>query len=266
MGSSNYPESHTWTLSGTYPSLDPVTAESVPVIDLNDPNAISLIRHASEKWGVFQVTNHGIPMALIEEVEFEARRLFTLPTERKLLAVRSPDGLTGYGLARISNFFPKLMWYEGFSIVGSPVEHARQLWPHDHTKFCNVIEEVPERVCPDPGHAMGLAPHTDSSLVTLLYQSSTNGLQVLKDNMGWVTVQPLKGAIVVNVGPTPDFHSSTSMAHPETVKISPSMKLTDSDHPPLYRQVSWKEYLDAKAKHFDKALGLIRSDVLAANM
>ena len=33
------------------------------------------------------------------------------------------------GSARISSFFPKLMWSEGFSIMGSPVEHASQLWP-----------------------------------------------------------------------------------------------------------------------------------------
>ncbi|PON49110.1 Oxoglutarate/iron-dependent dioxygenase, partial [Trema orientale] len=56
-------------------------------------------------------------------------------------------------------------------------------------------------VCPDPTRAMGLAPHTDSSLLTLLYQSnSTSGLQVHREGIGWVPVHPVNGALVVNVG------------------------------------------------------------------
>lgn len=130
------PDSHKWKLSTDYPlPTDPFAAESVPVIDLTDPNAVLLTRHACEQWGVFQVTNHGIPIDLLIELEFQTRRLFSLPLDQKLRALRSPEASTGYGLARISTFFPKLMWSEGFSIMGSPVEHACQLWPHDHTKF-----------------------------------------------------------------------------------------------------------------------------------
>ncbi|KAK9106754.1 hypothetical protein Syun_022765 [Stephania yunnanensis] len=56
-------------------------------------------------------------------------------TERKLKVVRLPDDVLGYDLVRISSFFPKLMWYEGLTIVGFPIEHARQLWPDGHTQF-----------------------------------------------------------------------------------------------------------------------------------
>jgi gibberellin 3-beta-dioxygenase len=133
------PDSHRWSLSAAdHPPTttgDPFGAGSVPVIDLTDPNAVLLTRRACEQWGVFQVTNHGIPVDLLIELEFQTRRLFSLPLDQKLLAVRSPEAFTGYGLARISTFFPKLMWSEGFSITGSPMEHACQLWPHDHTKF-----------------------------------------------------------------------------------------------------------------------------------
>lgn len=130
------PDSHTWTPTPDYPpNNQSFTTDSVPVIDLFDPNAISVIRHACEKFGVFQVINHGIPIDLFNELELQTRRLFALPADQKLRAVRSPEGFTGYGLPRISTFFPKFMWSEGFSIMGSPVEHARQLWPHDHTNF-----------------------------------------------------------------------------------------------------------------------------------
>ncbi|XP_039006611.1 gibberellin 3-beta-dioxygenase 1-like [Hibiscus syriacus] len=131
-------------------------------------------------------------------------------------------------------------------MMGSPVEHARQLWPQDHAKFCEVMEQwqaemktscekvvgimlaslgltneedmkwfEPKngcdgtpcvlqlnsyQVCPDLDRAMGLAPHTDSSLITLLNQRNTNNLQVYKDGAGWVAVEPVEGALVVNVG------------------------------------------------------------------
>lgn len=52
----------------------------------------------------------------------------------------------------------------------------------------------------------------------------------------------------------------TSMGHRYDVKISPPMKLFGQDHPPLYRPVTWKEYLGIKGTHFNRALELIRND------
>lgn len=106
-----------------------------PVIDLEDVNAATLIGHACKTWGVFQVVNHGVNAGLLRDIEATGKSLFSLPTHRKLMAARSPDGVSGYGLARISSFFPKLMWSEGFTIFGSPLHHFTQLWPHDHAKY-----------------------------------------------------------------------------------------------------------------------------------
>nr|ARJ31381.1 GA 3-oxidase [Epimedium pseudowushanense] len=319
------PDSHAWPQLSDYPSGDLFDAESVPVIDLTDLTASKLIGHACETWGVFQVTNHGIPMHLLEDVEGEGRRLFSLPAQQKLKAARSPDGISGYGLARISSFFPKRMWSEGFTIAGSPIEHARKLWPEDYNKFCDVMEDYEKEMkklssrlmwlmmgslgitkedmkwagpkgdfgsasavlqlnsyppCPDPNRAMGLAAHTDSTLLTVLHQNSTSGLQVLKDGVRWVTVPPLSGALVVNVGDLLQILSNgryPSVLHravvhrtrhrlsiaylygpPMNVQISPLSKLVDLKHPPLYRSVTWSEYLSTKAKHFNKALSSVR--------
>ncbi|CAI0389711.1 unnamed protein product, partial [Linum tenue] len=89
------------------PVQPPPPSATIPVVDLGrPPHAVaSAVRKASDEWGVFQVTNHGIPTTLLREAEFEARRLFALPAEEKLAVVRSPDGIDGYGLARISRFF-----------------------------------------------------------------------------------------------------------------------------------------------------------------
>ncbi|KAL5768918.1 hypothetical protein ACOSQ2_015701 [Xanthoceras sorbifolium] len=325
------PDTHAWTSTAAFPDHSPLisTHEGVPVVDLANPEAVTLIRRACEKWGMFQVTNHGVPSKLLNQIELQTKRLFALPTNQKVLAVRSPEDCVGYGLPRISTFFSKLMWSEGFTIFDSPIHHARQLWPNHHVDFCNVMVQyqkelmgLTERilglifmslgltqedvkcfqpkngskhpqallqlnsypVCPDPTRAMGLAPHTDSSLLTVLYQNNITGLQVFRENVGWVPVHPITGAFVVNVGDLMHImcngrfksalhralvnktHHRVSIAYfygpPKDVKISPSLKLIDHDHPILYRPVTWKEYLDSKAIHFNKALDLIRYDVL----
>jgi gibberellin 3-beta-dioxygenase len=108
------PDSHKWTQidDEEHPLVDPLNTESVPVIDLSDPNVLQNIGHACKTWGVLQVTNHGIPTSLLENIESASRSLFSLPIQQKLKAARSPDGVSGYGVARISSFFSKLMWSE----------------------------------------------------------------------------------------------------------------------------------------------------------
>ncbi|CAB4272700.1 unnamed protein product [Prunus armeniaca] len=323
------PDSYAWSQNDDqYPSSPGsfgAEQDSVPVIDLSDPNALKLTGHACRTWGVFQVTNHGIPSKLLDNIESAGRSLFSLPVQQKLKAARSPDGISGYGFARISSFFQKLMWSEGFTIFGSPLDHFRQLWPQDYNKFCNIIEEYEKEMkrlagrlmwlmlgslgismedvkwagpkgdfrdasaalqlnsypaCPDPDRAMGLAAHTDSTLLTILYQNNTSGLQVLREGTGWVTVPPLPGALVVNVGDLIHILSNglyPSVLHravvnrsrhrlsiaylygpPDSVQISPLSKLLGPSQPPLYRPITWNEYLGTKAKHFNKALSSVR--------
>ncbi|KAI4355689.1 hypothetical protein L6164_004437 [Bauhinia variegata] len=332
------PDSYAWPqhddVRSPYPSSpDTVLAqENVPVIDLKDPNAPKLIGHACKTWGAFQVINHGIPTTLLDDIERAGKTLFSLPPQQKHKAARSPDGVSGYGVARISSFFPKLMWSEGFTIAGSPLEHFRQLWPQDYTKYCDIVLEYEEEMkklagklmwlvlaslgiskedikwagprgefkgacaalqlnsyptCPDPDRAMGMAAHTDSTLLTILHQNGISGLQVLREGNGWITVPPLPGGLVINVGDL--FHILSnglyrSVLHrvlvnrsqprlsvaylygPSTnVKISPHPKLVGPSRPPMYRAVTWNEYLGTKAKHFNEALSLVRLCVLPIN-
>ncbi|CAI0422561.1 unnamed protein product [Linum tenue] len=135
--------------------------------------------------------------------------------------------------------------------------------------------------CPDPDRAMGLAPHTDSTLLTILHQSNTSGLQVLRDDgTRWVTVPPIRGGLVVHIGDLLHILSNglcPSVVHravvnrdrnrisiaylhgpPSNVRISPVQKLVGPSQPPLYRAVTWNEYLGTKAKHFNKALSSVR--------
>lgn len=53
--------------------------------------------------------------------------------------------------------------------------------------------------CPDPSLTLGILPHQDPSLITLLYQGDSTGLQVMKDGQ-WVNVGAIPNALVVNIG------------------------------------------------------------------
>ncbi|CAN6456267.1 unnamed protein product [Victoria cruziana] len=314
------PESHAWPSLDDY--LDDVPSKEgiVPVINLSEPklDVMNQVSRACRSWGMFQVLNHGIPPRLFAELESLGRQLFGLPMEQKLKALRTPDGISGYGVARISPFFDKMMWNEGFTVVGSPLEHARRLMPDNYGHFCSVIEEyeiemkhLAERlmelmlsslglrkdevewakngfentsgalqmnsypICPQPTTAMGLAAHTDSSVMTLLHQTSIPGLQVMKDGH-WITVPPVAGAMVINIGDllhilsnacftVPLHRALVSMTHhrlsfayfwgpPADTNVSPHPGLLSLDNPPLYQSITWHDYLKLKAKLFNKAL------------
>lgn len=209
-------------------------------------------------------------------------------------------------------------------MLGSPLEHARRVWPHDYSDFCTVIDDYQEQmmglsekiaslmfkslglsredvewfdepnglprhaflqlnsypICPDPTHAIGFAQHTDSSLITLLYQPNTiKGLQVYRPDLNWVDVEPISNAIVVNIGDLMQIASNgrfKSVVHRAVVskdhhrisvvyffspnkhvKISPPLKLINDGDLPIYRPTSWKDYFDVKAIYFDKALEMV---------
>ncbi|CAN1836309.1 Gibberellin 3-beta-dioxygenase 1 [Linum perenne] len=323
------PDSYKWSTRIHDQTTTRPPTEPVPIIDLSRPHAMAEIGHACREWGAFQVINHGVPTSVIDYMEKKvAENFFSLPLYEKLKAARSPDGVSGYGLARISSFFPKLMWSEGFTIVGSPAEYFEKVWPLDYKLFCEIVEgyekemqklatrlmdlvlgslgittkdlnwgTTPKPVssaaiqlnhypaCPDPDKAMGLAPHTDSTLLTILHQSSTSGLQVLRDGRDgaaaqWVTVPPIEGGLVIHTGDLLHILSNglyPSVIHravvnrdrnrisvaylhgpPSNVRICPVGKLVGPSQPPLYRAVTWNEYLGTKAKHFNKALSSVR--------
>ncbi|KAG8087622.1 hypothetical protein GUJ93_ZPchr0010g9537 [Zizania palustris] len=53
--------------------------------------------------------------------------------------------------------------------------------------------------CPQPELTLGMPPHSDYGFLTLVLQDEVEGLQVMHSG-DWLTVEPLPGSFVVNVG------------------------------------------------------------------
>ncbi|KAK8482943.1 hypothetical protein V6N13_090415 [Hibiscus sabdariffa] len=120
--------------------------------------------------------------------------------------------------------------------------------------------------CPDPELTLGLNVHTDISALTIVRQSEgVTGLQVLQ-NGNWVPVEPIPDAFVINIGDqiqvlsngrfrsvhhravTNKTRKRVSMAtfynpSKDTI-IGPIRDLIDEQHPPLYREYHFSEFLE----------------------
>jgi flavonol synthase len=67
----------------------------------------------------------------------------------------------------------------------------------DDVVFLQKINFYPP--CPQPELALGLAPHTDMSTLTVLLPDEVQGLQVFKDGC-WYDVKYVPGALIIHIG------------------------------------------------------------------
>ncbi|MCD7452877.1 hypothetical protein HAX54_018432 [Datura stramonium] len=157
---------------------------------------------------------------------------------------------------------------------------------HEYLALIGALQLNSYPCCPNPNHAIGLAPHTDSLFLTILHQTSnTKGLQFLKKGHGWTSISPIsENALVVNVGDLLHILSNgefptvyhrvlvdqtkhrVSLAYffgPQVDSlIVPLISSKDNNigHvvAPRYRSLTVKEYIKLKAKHLEKAFSFIR--------
>ncbi|KAF8034325.1 hypothetical protein BT93_C0580 [Corymbia citriodora subsp. variegata] len=121
--------------------------------------------------------------------------------------------------------------------------------------------------CPEPERAIGLSPHADISGITLLTEcGNIPGLQVLSKDNRWVTVPPVPGSIVVNLGQIMEVYSNGTYRAPDhravvneekervsiatffypgsSLLVGPSPQLLAATGlPPIYRTLSDSEYM-----------------------
>ncbi|XP_050221482.1 flavonol synthase/flavanone 3-hydroxylase-like [Mercurialis annua] len=105
----------------------------VPVIDMSDPDqekVSSLIVEASEKWGMFQIINHGIARESISELQRVGKAFFELPQEEKEKYGKKGGGKEGYGTFLQKEMEGKKGWVDHlFHNVWPPPAINYNFWP-----------------------------------------------------------------------------------------------------------------------------------------
>ncbi|KAJ8441936.1 hypothetical protein Cgig2_020081 [Carnegiea gigantea] len=150
-----------------------IEANEIPVLDLSPISSldhlpknhaiskdmvdlISEVAEASEKWGFFQVINHGVPPDKLEKLELIARKFFALPLEEKKKVSRDEGNPLGYYDAEHTKNVRD--WKEVFDftvrdptvIPVSPDKLEAQLlvnrWPDYPTELREVAQEYAQEV------------------------------------------------------------------------------------------------------------------------
>ncbi|KAL1535703.1 1-aminocyclopropane-1-carboxylate oxidase 3-like [Salvia divinorum] len=213
---------------------DPIKREAV----------VDAVRGASETWGFFQVINHGIPEAVLEEMIDGVRRFFGQDgEERKKWYTRDVNARVVYN----SNFdlyrSAAATWRDTVFCEMAPhlpqpeqlpsvcryimVEYTKQVMKLGRSLF-QILSEALELT-------LGTPKHTDSDFLTVLLTDQIRGLQVLYQNQ-WVDVPLVAGALVLVTNDRNDAIRSTELYRPIEVLVS-------EDDPPRYRATTLAEYI-----------------------
>ncbi|XP_038716745.1 1-aminocyclopropane-1-carboxylate oxidase homolog 1-like [Tripterygium wilfordii] len=216
----------------------------VPLIDLEGfgssrrKDIIYEIREACEKWGVFQLINHGVPVSVMDAMIAGARGFHEQPNEVKQeLYSRDPTKMVKYFCN--SDLFDRegpADWMDNLTFhfdagkvdpavlphicrdavteyVGCMIELKKTLSEilsealglcSNYLATMECMENTPIRcnyypACPEPALTLGSLKHTDPDFMTVVLQDNVGGLQVLHQNI-WVDVSPVQKALVVNMG------------------------------------------------------------------
>ncbi|RRT56369.1 hypothetical protein B296_00031144, partial [Ensete ventricosum] len=264
------------------PSSDKgVATPRVPVIDLGGlaegaaecRATICAVADACRSWGFFQVVNHRVSPDLVRKVREVWRGFFRLPMAEKQAYANNPRTYEGYGsrvgvekdeMVKLCGTLMKVLSIS----LGLDVDQLQAAFGGDDVGACLRVNYYPK--CPQPELTLGLSPHSDpGGLTVLLADDCVKGLQVRRGD-DWVTVQPLAGAFIVNIGDQIQVLSlslslslgdSSSVEHRVTVNavqerlslaffynprsdwpIAPVGELVTPQRPPLYQPTTFDEY------------------------
>ncbi|CAH8339696.1 unnamed protein product [Eruca vesicaria subsp. sativa] len=227
-------------------SSDLLHLTTIPTIDLGGRvfedetkrnNTIDGVKEAAEKWGFFQVVNHGVSLDLLERMKDGVRGFNEqAPEAKKQFYSRDFNKEFVY----TSNFdlytSSAASWRDTFSCYMAPNPPK----PQDLPEICrDVMLEYSKEVislgeflfellsealglnpnhlneiecskglrmlchyyppCPEPDLTLGASKHSDSSFITVLLPDQIEGLQVLREGY-WFDVPSVPGALIINVG------------------------------------------------------------------
>ncbi|XP_059664398.1 hyoscyamine 6-dioxygenase-like [Cornus florida] len=215
--------------------------KTIPIIDLGKlegtdrSNISQQILEASQKFGFFQVINHGVSENLLLDAMKIFKEFFNMAAEDKANGPNKGGWVYTNSISYAKEGVH--LWRENLKIPCHPLEECMQFWPEKPTRYMEVVgtyvlevrklslrilELISEGLglesgyfkesseiqllsanhyppCPDPSLTLGILRHFDPSLITILYQGDVCGLQVFKDEQ-WIGIEALPNAFAVNIG------------------------------------------------------------------
>ncbi|KAL6844149.1 hypothetical protein ACP4OV_025822 [Aristida adscensionis] len=277
------------------------------------------IARACRERGCFQVVNHGVSKSVMKGALDAASEFFKLSTEDKeefaSADIRQPiryDTSSRDGISKARSFLKH---------YANPLEEWVQYWPmHPPTyrkkmgEYAVEIQRVSMQLMDailqglglgpfylqdklekgvqfmalnnypqfsHRGDPVGLAPHSDYGLLTILLQGSP-GLEVIPhDDDTWTAVPAIPGALHVHVGDHLEVLSNgqlkslvhRAVLHPDEARISIASihglsmdekvhcaeELVDEHHPRLYRGSSFCDFLDFLPSNINKYKRFVES-------
>ncbi|KAJ4872072.1 1-aminocyclopropane-1-carboxylate oxidase-like protein 7 [Raphanus sativus] len=212
---------------------------AVPIIDFAMPREgiVEKIKEAAEKWGMFQVINHGVPSSVLEEIKDGVVRFHDEDPEVKKTYFSR-------------DFAKTFIYHNNFELYSSSAGNWRDSFgcymapnppdPEEIPVACRdamigyskhvmslgglIFELLSEALglrseklksmdcmkgllmlchyyppCPQPDLTLGTSKHSDNTFITMLLQDQIGGLQVLHQDC-WVNVSPISEALVINIG------------------------------------------------------------------
>ncbi|XP_049387894.1 1-aminocyclopropane-1-carboxylate oxidase homolog isoform X8 [Solanum stenotomum] len=214
----------------------------VPVVDLSGiqvedgrKKIVDEIREASEKWGLFQLINHGIPSSVLEGMIHGTRKFHEQDVEMKkeyyssdptrvvryesnlkllttkgrtatwkdslLISVLEPEEIPPVCRKTSLEYIKHVIKLED-TLLGLLSEALGLKRNHLKATECDkgqtlVCHYYP--ACLQPELTLCTPKHTDPVFVTILLQDQSGGLQVMRDNQ-WADVEPIEHGLVVNIG------------------------------------------------------------------
>ncbi|XP_066370356.1 jasmonate-induced oxygenase 4-like [Miscanthus floridulus] len=143
------------------------TVDVQRLADPGDVEEADKIRSALQSWGLFKVTGHGMPVALLDGVRDAGVEFFHLPLEEKLRHANRDDAgefqPEGYGIDRVDTDEQVLDWCDRLYLTVQPEEERRaQFWPARPPALGRLLheyalgsEQVAKRVLMAMGRLLG---------------------------------------------------------------------------------------------------------------
>lgn len=199
--------------------------------------AIHDLGKACEEWGFFMLINHYVSKSIMEKMVDEVFAFFNLREEEKQeYAGKDVMDPIRYGTSSNVSMDKVLFWRDFLKIVVHPefhspdkpagfretsAEYCRRTWKVGKELLKGISESMGLEAnyiestmnldsgfqmiaanlyppCPQPELSMGIPPHSDHGLLTLLIQNGVSGLQVFHSSK-WINVSSNPNSLLVFV-------------------------------------------------------------------